>query len=235
MVDQSESHSDSNCSYWIKRWEKDQIAFHKPEVHRMLIKHQKMLSANGKPKNVFVPLCGKTLDLKWLIDQGIDTVGLDAAQTALQQVFTESGQEWVESSVSLLGAEGKLFSSKDGQLKLYCGNMMTFSEEIAGTFDAVWDRGCIVALRREDIKRYAQIIKNILRSGGRILVELLQFDVSIMDDITSPTKPPPPFPMYEQDLKNLYEPECYVEFVDQESRTLQGKDIIAATYLVVKK
>ncbi|KAK3735884.1 hypothetical protein RRG08_041071 [Elysia crispata] len=233
MADQGELQS--GCSYWTKRWENNQIAFHKTEVHRMLIKHQKMLSSNGKPKNVFVPLCGKTLDLKWLADQGIKTVGLDIALIALQQVFTESGLEWKETNVPLLGADGKLLSSKDGELKLYCGDMMKFSEDIAGTFDAVWDRGCIVALERENLKRYVQIIKNILKPGGRILVELLQFDVAIMDDITSPTKPPPPYPTYEEDLKSLYEPECYVEFVDQENRKLQGKDIIAATYLVVKK
>ena len=45
-----------------------------------------------------------------LADQGIKTVGLDIALIALQQVFTESGLEWKETNVPLLGADGKLLS-----------------------------------------------------------------------------------------------------------------------------
>ncbi|GFR57451.1 thiopurine S-methyltransferase [Elysia marginata] len=233
MADQKSKH---DCSYWTERWEKNQIGFHKSEVHPMLLKHQEKLCANGKPKNVFVPLCGKSIDLKWLADQGIETAGLDVAKTALEQFFTDSGLAWDEAPVPLLGATGQLLSSKDGKLKLYCGDMMKFSSGVGGTFDAIWDRASLVALDRADIKRYAQILKSILKPGGRMMVELLQYDLSIMEDVMAgPTKPPPPFPTYEEDLKVLYEPECFVEFVDQEGRTLQGKDIVAATYLVTKK
>lgn len=225
-----------DCSYWIERWDQNEIGFHKPTVHQMLIKHQDKLFADGKPKTIFVPLCGKTLDLKWFADQDIQTTGLDVAEVALKQVFTENGLEWEEKPIPLLGESGKLLHTKDGKLKLYCGDMMKFSKDVAGTFDAIWDRGALVALPRADIKRYSQILMNVLKPCGRMLVELMQYNLSIMDDIDpSSTKPPPPFPMYEEDLKDLYGSDCSVEFVDSENRTLQGKDIVAATYLVVKK
>lgn len=40
--------------------------------------------------SVFVPLCGKTLDLVWLCDQGMDVIGCDLSALAAQQFFNES-------------------------------------------------------------------------------------------------------------------------------------------------
>ncbi|GFN97346.1 thiopurine s-methyltransferase [Plakobranchus ocellatus] len=227
---------EDSLKYWSERWEANQIGFHKTEVHPMLIKHlDKLNSQDGKkPKNIFVPLCGKSLDMKWLADQGIQTVGVEGIQSAIEQFYTEQGLEWEEKTVPALDATGKLFSSKDGVLKLYCADMLKFSKDIAGVFDAVWDRGSLVALNRKDLGRYSKIIKDLLKPGGHILIELLQFDVKIMNDLSGPTKPPPPFPTYEEDLKKLFEPECSIQFVDKSGRKLAGKDIVAAIYLITK-
>merc|ERR1719330_1714634 len=103
---------------------------------------------------------------------------------------------------------------------------MTFSSDIAGTCDAVWDRASLVAIRREDVSLYINVIKDILKPGGRCLLEVMDYDVNIMNDVTGTTKPPPPFPMYEPELKQLYEPHFTVEYLDRAERTLQGKIFI---------
>ncbi|GFN80627.1 thiopurine s-methyltransferase [Plakobranchus ocellatus] len=46
-----------------------------------------------------------------------------------------------------------LSQSKDGMIKLYCGDMLQFSSSFEGTLDAIWDRGSLVVLDRSDVPR----------------------------------------------------------------------------------
>ncbi len=50
---------------WESRWQEDRIGFHLKEVNPYLIKFSDQLLFQN-PDRVFVPLCGKTLDLCWL-------------------------------------------------------------------------------------------------------------------------------------------------------------------------
>ena len=55
---------------WESRWQSDRIGFHLKEVNPYLIRFSdKLLHQN--PDRVFVPLCGKTLDLCWLTKKRI--------------------------------------------------------------------------------------------------------------------------------------------------------------------
>ncbi|GFS16719.1 thiopurine S-methyltransferase, partial [Elysia marginata] len=169
-------------------------------------------------------------------DQGIETVGLDAIRIPLEQFFTEHNMEWEESDAPTLGPDAKLFSSKADPIKLYCGDIVNFSVDVAGQFDAVWDRGSISAINREDVDKYVNLMKNLVKPGGRIIMEVVQYDVSIMDDVDRPSrsKPPPPFPLFEEDLNRLYGPEFSVQFLEREGRKLAGKDIEQSLFLLIK-
>ena len=50
---------------WESRWREGRIGFHKTEVQPMLVRHAEVL-LTGNPQRVFVPLCGKSVDLPWL-------------------------------------------------------------------------------------------------------------------------------------------------------------------------
>ena len=39
---------------------------------------------------MFVPLCGKSLDLAWLCEQGMSVVGIDLSPLAVQNFFEEN-------------------------------------------------------------------------------------------------------------------------------------------------
>ncbi|GFO31828.1 thiopurine s-methyltransferase [Plakobranchus ocellatus] len=146
----------------------------------MLIKHLDKLNPDRKLRKILIPLCGKTLDMKWLAEQGLVTVGVEGVQQALDEFFSEAGLDKSETSITGLGSYGKLFQSKDGMIKLYCGDMLQFSSSFEGTFDAIWDRGSLVALDRSDVPRYAQILKDLLNVGGRLLVEVMGYDLDSM-------------------------------------------------------
>ena len=77
-----------HINFWQERWEKNEIAFHMKEVNPMLLKYFPKLSLK-KQKRIFIPLCGKTLDIKWLIKQNYKVVGVECNEDAVIDLFNE--------------------------------------------------------------------------------------------------------------------------------------------------
>ena len=77
-------------SFWRQRWEKNEIAFHESKANPLLVKHFTELSL-AKGSRVFVPLCGKTLDISWLLSNGYRVAGAELSQIAIEQLFMELG------------------------------------------------------------------------------------------------------------------------------------------------
>ncbi|VDI07634.1 Hypothetical predicted protein [Mytilus galloprovincialis] len=72
--DKTENQKTSNASNkfteldpegWNERWKNRNIGFHKDHINLMLEKHVKRLVNNRENIKIFIPLCGKSLDIKW--------------------------------------------------------------------------------------------------------------------------------------------------------------------------
>ena len=50
--------------------------------------------------SVFVPLCGKTLDMVWLSEQGFNVVGCEISEVAAQQFFNENNIPFLKGNSS---------------------------------------------------------------------------------------------------------------------------------------
>ena len=76
--------------FWHDRWEANQIGFHKSEANPALTAHFHRLGlASGA--RIFVPLCGKTKDIAWFLEQGLRVVGAELSEIAVAQLFREMG------------------------------------------------------------------------------------------------------------------------------------------------
>ncbi|HBI76688.1 MAG TPA: thiopurine S-methyltransferase, partial [Alteromonas macleodii] len=68
-------------SFWHSKWQKNEIGFHEPEGNALLIKYASSLldveNSLSALKRIFVPLCGKTRDIGWLLSQGWEGVGAE--------------------------------------------------------------------------------------------------------------------------------------------------------------
>src|SRR6476620_6198989 len=96
--------------FWHERWEKNQIAFHEGKPNPLLVKHFTRLSLR-KGARVFVPLCGKTRDISWLLSRGFRVVAAELSEIAVKQLFAEMR---LEPRVRNLGAAGlKHYSAKN--------------------------------------------------------------------------------------------------------------------------
>ena len=75
-------------SFWHDKWEQNDLRFHQPNTNALLIAHLKTLDLSPEAC-VFVPLCGKTLDIHWLHAQGYRVTGAELSELAIQQLFQD--------------------------------------------------------------------------------------------------------------------------------------------------
>src|SRR5208337_2645504 len=76
--------------FWLERWERGETGFHQNEINPYLIRHwQDIHPANGS--KVFVPLCGKSQDMRWLRKQGHSVMGVELSAIAVEAFFKEAG------------------------------------------------------------------------------------------------------------------------------------------------
>lgn len=54
---------------WSVRWAAGRTAFHQPSTNRLLSEHAARVWGPRGPRRVYVPLCGKSLDLVFLAER----------------------------------------------------------------------------------------------------------------------------------------------------------------------
>ncbi|BFZ16998.1 hypothetical protein BsWGS_20037 [Bradybaena similaris] len=229
------SQPDEDIAHWKDRWDAGQIGFHRTYVNPVLQRNIDKLIPEGRANAVFFPLCGKSLDMKWMADRGLVVVGVEGVQLAIEQFFQEQHLESVVEDIPGMGNGAKVYKSKDGRIRLYQCDIFSFTKDLEGTIDCVVDKNSLIALPRKNVPRYVQVIKDLLSPGGRILLDVVEYELSLMEGVEGPNRPPPPFPMYEEELKTLYGSECSVEFLERNATEVRGKTINCASYLIIKK
>lgn len=175
-------------AFWFKRWENNEIGFHKSEVNPALVEHFDRLSI-PKGSRVFVPLCGKTLDILWLLSQGYRVAGAELVELAVKQLFHQLG---VEPTVSRVN-EMTLYSAEG--IDIFVGDIFDLSGDRLGPVDAVYDRAALVALPPDMRKRYSGHLMDISGRAPQLLVTFA-YDQSEMDG--------PPFSVSNGEVKQHY-------------------------------
>lgn len=177
-----------DVDFWNKKWENNEIAFHKNEANPLLVQYFKALSL-AEGSRVFVPLCGKTLDIAWLLANGFRVVGVELIETAIKQLFTELG---VEPKISVAG-EIKHYSAKD--IDLFVGDIFTVSGKTLGLVDAVYDRAALVALPKQMRHRYTVHLMEMTNKAPQLLITF-EYDQSVIEG--------PPFSISNEEVNQHY-------------------------------
>lgn len=153
------------ASFWLERWDNNQIGFHEGKPNTFLTQYlvQLELAPNAR---IFLPLCGKTLDIAWLLAQGYQVVGIELSEKAVAELFVELG---VEPQVSKVG---QLNHYQIAGLDIYQGDFFHLSAEQLGKVDAVYDRAAFVALPEAMRQQYAQHLMDISKKAPQLLVTL---------------------------------------------------------------
>ena len=174
---------------WESRWQEGRIGFHLPEVNSYLIRHYGELLKNS-PENIFVPLCGKTLDLTWLANRTKKVVGVELVSQAVEEFFAEN-----KISHSIQPA-GKLQLFKNDSIDIFLGDFFDLTQAQTGLFESIYDRGSIVALDSPERQKYAEHLLSFLVPGGRLLLITLEYEQDQMSG--------PPFSVPDKEIEMLF-------------------------------
>ncbi|CAA0082584.1 Thiopurine S-methyltransferase [BD1-7 clade bacterium] len=193
------------ADFWHQRWENKETGWHEASANPVFTDtfHHLGLTTGDR---VFVPMCGKTLDIHWLLDNGYAVVGAELNEPAVQQLFTELGKK---PRISDSGTH-KCYEAEN--ITVWVGDILTLSTEQLGQVDGIYDRGALVALPKEMRSRYAPHIKAISQCAPQLLVTY-RYDTQKMQG--------PPFAIAEAELEAHYDNTH--QRVEVFSRTVDGK------------
>jgi len=176
------------ASFWHTKWEKGDIGFHQKEVNSLLIEHFKALSLTMGDR-VFLPLCGKTRDIGWLMESGYRVVGAELSQIAIEQLFDELGM-----APKIAQADSLTIFSAEG-IEIYSGDIFDLTATHLGPVAAVYDRAALVALPDAMRQRYVEHLALITGRARQLLITY---------DYVQALQNGPPFAICADEVHELY-------------------------------
>lgn len=182
--------------FWLTRWREGRIGFHQSQVTPLLERHWERV---GLPRGsrVLVPLCGKSLDLFWLLAQGHAVLGVELASLAVEQLVAEHA---LQPEVTPLPS-GERY--RMGQLEIVRGDVLELAPSVIAECQGVYDRAALIALPPELRARYVEHVYGGLPPGCRGLLITLEYPQAQLQG--------PPFSVEREELARRFEPRWAVE------------------------
>lgn len=177
-----------DAGFWHQRWKNTEIAFHESKPNSLLIRHFTELSL-AKGRRIFVPLCGKTLDISWLLSKGYRVAGAELSQIAIEQLFMELGLQPETSTV------GEVEHWSANNLDIFVGDIFALTSKLLGPVDGIYDRAALVAFPEEMRKRYTAHLTEIAGKVPQLLI-CYDYDQSLMEG--------PPFSVRNDEVRRHY-------------------------------
>lgn len=259
-----------NLKRWAGRWNENNLGWHRDDIHPSLKAHgDKILpppttttssvvnsdqetcaeTAAALSYRVFVPLCGKSMDMAYMASLGSvsQVVGLDGIEKALLEFAKENPQlkiittdippkvkNVVEESSSTSSSSQAASSSSSSSYKYFSGKKIQLikgdffaldSTDTSGRFEAIYDRASMVAVEPTLRLDYVAVMGRLIQPGGKILLIAIERD----DELG------PPFSVTRTHVEQLYQRQEWVESVtaleggrDDTDRFLEGIYLIQA-------
>ncbi|MUK66282.1 thiopurine S-methyltransferase [Aliivibrio fischeri] len=173
--------------FWQKKWASNVIGFHLTDINPILTQYWSALEPK-RNETVFVPLCGKSMDLDWLAERHNSVTGVELSQIAVRAFFAE---RLYTPTVTQLSSTLELYEFDE--FTIYSGDYFVAPIEAA---DLIYDRAALVALPKEMREEYVRVLRSRLKESGRILLVTLDYDQNEMAG--------PPFSIPEEEVRALF-------------------------------
>lgn len=185
--------------FWLERWRRGKTGFHQTRVTPLLAKYWPRLGLPAACR-VLVPLCGKTIDMVWLAEQGHQVLGVELSPLAIEQFFDEH-QLTPETHESPEGVH-----YRNGRIEVICGDIFGLRADTLAGCAGVYDRAALVALPPAMRQQYADVVYGGLPHGYRGLLLTLDYNQQQMDG--------PPFAVNEAEVRRLFHTGIVVQCID---------------------
>lgn len=175
--------------FWLERWEQDQIGFHQSEINRYLTDHWAELGLASDAR-VFVPLCGKSLDMLWLRQQGHAVLGNELSIKAVKAFFSENHLQ-----ATIIEAPRFTRYAAEG-LEILAGDFFALTPSDLGEVRAVFDRAALIALPPAMRQEYARHMSSLLAPGALVLLVTMEYPPGALEG--------PPFSVPDEEVHALF-------------------------------
>lgn len=182
-------------SFWHERWEKDEIGFHVRVTNPLLVEYFVALSL-APSSRVFLPLCGKTLDVGWLLSRGFSVIGSELSELAVRQMFED-----LDITPEIVRS-GDFLIYRAEKLEIWVGDFFNLSADMVGAVDAVYDRAALIALPDEMRARYCMHLADVSGKARHLLITVL-YDQNLLSG--------PPFSVSEEEVRARYSDDYKIE------------------------
>lgn len=188
-----------NPEFWHKRWQEKRIGFNQSAVNPLLVNYFDQLDLSTGSR-VFVPLCGKSIDMVWLAAQGYDVVGVELVETAVQAFFAEQKIQPIVSqhveNPDIKCYQGQLVDGDEQRtITLWAADIFALTSTDLGTIDAIYDKAALIALPADMRPDYSEQIRKVSDNAPQLLITL-NYDQSKKDG--------PPFSINHEQVQQYY-------------------------------
>lgn len=139
---------------------------------------------------VLVPLCGKSLDLRWLTDRGHHVTGVEVSEKALRKVMQNHPQSFSKDS-----SHGFTIYRSES-LELWQGDFLKLPVQKIQHPDVIYDKASIVALPPKMRQSYAWKVLQLCDNQTEIIVQTFEYN---QDEMSGP-----PFSVDKEELNRHF-------------------------------
>lgn len=156
---------------WIKEWAESLKPRWSMKGINPYIKQFKNDLTKGKEcVKIFFPMCGDVADMSWMAEMGHTTVGVEISPVAIEKFFNENEIQYDVNSFELMN--GTVYTSKNRNIRIYCGDFFLFGPSVERDFDGIWDRGSFNTLCDMTLKKkYINILTLVMKPDCTIIME----------------------------------------------------------------
>ena len=185
--------------FWQTRWKEGRTGFHDALPNTFLVARIEHLNL-GPDAHIFVPLCGKTVDLDWLLARGYLVTGIEFNEGAARTVFER---------LNLVPEESQhrgLICLKSDRLTLWVGDFFELGIDDLVSVDAIYDRAALVALPDQTRADYTRHLIELTSAAPQLLISYT-YDQALMEG--------PPFAVPEGTIHTLYHTTYEITLLDR--------------------
>jgi len=149
---------------WLQLWHDQQSdEFHQVSFNKYLTRFWPTLNIPVGSR-IFVPLCGKSLDMLWLAKQGYQVIGVELSPIAVKAFFKENRLQPAKQRL----ADFTLW--RHGNISILCGDYFSLSPIQLGKIDTVYDRAALTALPEDIRPLYVDHLHTIVSTTTNIFL-----------------------------------------------------------------
>lgn len=207
--------------FWLKKWSTNEIGFHQQEIHPLLETHWPALGVPPGAR-VLVPLCGKSNDMDWLARRGLEVIGFELSEVAVDTFFA------ARACVPARDAHGAFRRYRarlgGGGITIFCGDFFAATPELCAPCAALYDRAALIALAAAQRAAYLATVRALLTPSARGLLITVEYPAGAVS--------PPPFSLEADEVAEHYGPAWQLEPCARQASDIKGYAGTEAAYLL---